>query len=110
MMLKQYALQLPDNILYEVILFELVTEQKREKSIKTLKKNPTAKQYQRTKQLLVLEDCILRIVSCPSYRIFFLREVLFLGAHIVLLPSYCAKIIDQKSHYLVTIALLLIEK
>lgn len=40
MMLKQYALQLPDNILYEVILFELVTEQKREKSIKTLKKNP----------------------------------------------------------------------
>lgn len=39
-MLKQYALQLPDNILYEVILFELVTEQKRKKHKNTQKKTP----------------------------------------------------------------------
>lgn len=63
MMLKQYALQLPDNILYEVILFELVTEQKRKKHKNTQKK-PHSQTIQKNKTItstwrLYFKNCFL---------------------------------------------------
>lgn len=69
---------------------------KREKSIKNTQKTHSQTISKNTKQLLVLEDYILRTVSCPNYRTFFLRKVLSLDAHIFLLPSYRAKIITKK--------------
>lgn len=86
MMLKQHTLQLPDNILHQVILSELLSHRKKKKgkSVKTLKKNHNQTKPKNSKQLQVLEDCVLRIVSCPRYGILFLRKVFFLGAHAVL--------------------------